>query len=271
MPLLVVYGPPCSLKSTYVNQIVEYFVSSKGVNRNLIKIVKDEDHAEFDTSVYEDAKREKNHRSLMKALADDNLSKSKLVILDSLNYIKGYRYELHCIAKKTQTSFSLLLIDADEDVCLALNKKYGNKYTESCIKAIYMRLERPLVTDFWDNPQVLVTTTAIEPIEECKLNDRIMDLLYGNLFVSLSLKANKSTSLVPIAQKSFLTDIAKITKKIMIAIETDQAKHKFGDYITVPYTDDIEKDPKENKYLYVKRYSIRIHLLREPIILETVL
>jgi len=31
------------------------------------------------------------------------LNKDTIVIADSLNYIKGYRYELHCIAKASST------------------------------------------------------------------------------------------------------------------------------------------------------------------------
>lgn len=32
-----------------------------------------------------------------------HLSKETVVILDSLNYIKGYRYELYCIARALRT------------------------------------------------------------------------------------------------------------------------------------------------------------------------
>jgi protein KTI12 len=39
----------------------------------------------------------------MKAGVERFLSKDVVVILDSMNYIKGYRYELYCIARAMRT------------------------------------------------------------------------------------------------------------------------------------------------------------------------
>ena len=48
---------------------------------------------------YLDSKQEKDTRGTLKSEVDRWLTKDNLVILDSLNYIKGFRYELYCIAR----------------------------------------------------------------------------------------------------------------------------------------------------------------------------
>ncbi len=51
----------------------------------------------------EDNFSEKNLRASLKSSVERQLSRDVVVILDSLNYIKGYRYELYCIARALRT------------------------------------------------------------------------------------------------------------------------------------------------------------------------
>lgn len=46
-----------------------------------------------------DSKQEKDTRGTLKSEVDRWVTKDNLVILDSLNYIKGFRYELYCISR----------------------------------------------------------------------------------------------------------------------------------------------------------------------------
>lgn len=55
-------------------------------------------HLERNTS-YDAVRNEKNTRGNIRAAVDRAISKRTIVILDSLNNIKGYRYELWCIAR----------------------------------------------------------------------------------------------------------------------------------------------------------------------------
>jgi len=52
---------------------------------------------------HQDNFSEKNLRAALKAAVERQLSKETIVILDSINYIKGYRYELYCIARALRT------------------------------------------------------------------------------------------------------------------------------------------------------------------------
>ena len=50
-------------------------------------------------SGYSSSLDEKHTRSALKAVVTNKLTGSCCVIVDSLNYIKGYRYELYCSAR----------------------------------------------------------------------------------------------------------------------------------------------------------------------------
>lgn len=58
--------------------------------------------ASNDLSVYSqiDSRSEKPARSTIITAVQRNMNKDTVVILDSLNYIKGFRYQLYCAAKE---------------------------------------------------------------------------------------------------------------------------------------------------------------------------
>lgn len=56
-----------------------------------------------DATVYGDSAREKALRGALRAAVERRLSRHCVVILDSLNYIKGFRYELYCLARAART------------------------------------------------------------------------------------------------------------------------------------------------------------------------
>ena len=51
-----------------------------------------------------DSIKEKTLRSELKGQVLRHLTKDTVVILDALNYIKGYRYELYCASKSVKTT-----------------------------------------------------------------------------------------------------------------------------------------------------------------------
>merc|ERR1711879_780276 len=77
-------------------------------------------------------KLEKRLRGNLKAATERALAnKDNLVILDHGNYIKGWRYELHCMAKSTRTkSMILYLDDNDEEQFLSNNQLRENCYSD---------------------------------------------------------------------------------------------------------------------------------------------
>lgn len=61
-----------------------------------------------DATVYCDPAREKALRGALRAAVERRLSRQDVVILDSLNYIKGFRYELYCLARAAHTPLCLV-------------------------------------------------------------------------------------------------------------------------------------------------------------------
>ncbi|KAG8518932.1 Protein KTI12 [Galemys pyrenaicus] len=61
-----------------------------------------------DATVYSDSTREKALRGALRAAVERRLSRHDVVILDSLNYIKGFRYELYCLARAARTPLCLI-------------------------------------------------------------------------------------------------------------------------------------------------------------------
>ena len=48
---------------------------------------------------YQDPASEKQLRGQLKSNVEKHIDQSRVVILDSQNYIKGYRYELYCLVR----------------------------------------------------------------------------------------------------------------------------------------------------------------------------
>ena len=69
-----------------------------------------------------DSFSEKATRAALKSGVQSALNSETVVIIDSLNYIKGFRYELACIAKSQRTQHCVLWVESDNDTAMKLNK-----------------------------------------------------------------------------------------------------------------------------------------------------
>ena len=65
---------------------------------------------------------EKNVLGVLRSEVDRSISKDSIIIVDSLNNIKGYRYELWCLVRAAGIRYCVLYCDADESYCKAWNK-----------------------------------------------------------------------------------------------------------------------------------------------------
>lgn len=93
MPLIVLTGYPCSGKTKRSNEIKKYFEDQKLQNKivfiNDNGIIKKSGFNK--TDLYGSAQKEKEIRGKLKSEVTRLLNKDTIVILDSMNYIKGYR------------------------------------------------------------------------------------------------------------------------------------------------------------------------------------
>ncbi|RWS29007.1 protein KTI12-like protein [Leptotrombidium deliense] len=202
MPLIVICGIPCSGKSTVSQRLEKYFTEEKKQN---VVIVSENDIVENPNSVYESATKEKEVRSLLKSSVQRNLTKDTLVILDALNYIKGFRYELYCVAKEMKNTHCVIECMCPIDEATDRNKKKSIPFGDNLFNEVLNRYEAANSQNRWDSP-LFVTTPETE---------LCLHSVYEALYARKAPSANLSTQSQPLSETNFLYELNEKTKDIV--------------------------------------------------------
>ena len=106
-------GIPCSGKTTRARLIAEYLTEEIKLDTIIInEELLDMSKAEY----YRDSTYEKILRASLKSNVEKHIDQQRVVILDSMNYIKGYRYELYCLARNAQTNILVVFCDTEREL-----------------------------------------------------------------------------------------------------------------------------------------------------------
>lgn len=154
MALVVICGQPCGGKSTSAVCLAE---ALKGTELKPSVRIIDETSFHLDRNQsYADMPAEKNLRGVLRSEVDRSLSKDNIVIVDSLNSIKGYRYELWCLARAAGIRYCVLYCDVEENHCRKWNaerKERGEaSYDDKIFEDLVRRFEKPDRRNRWDFP-----------------------------------------------------------------------------------------------------------------------
>lgn len=154
MALVVICGQPCSGKSTASACLAEALSDSE--SRLSVSII-DETFIYLDRNErYANMTAEKNVRGALRSEVDRSVSKDNIIIVDSLNSIKGYRYELWCLARAAGVRYCVLYCDAEETDCRKWNHDRREKgeaaYNENIFEDLVRRFEKPDSRNRWDSP-----------------------------------------------------------------------------------------------------------------------
>ncbi|KHO00727.1 elongator complex associated protein Kti2 [Metarhizium album ARSEF 1941] len=137
MPLIVVSGLPTSGKTTRAKQLRDYLaarIAETQPPKYRLHLVSD-DSLSISRAVYDlspDTVRlhtrsanssEKDARAALYGAVKRLLSDRDFVILDGLNYIKGWRYQLHCEAKAMRTPNCILRVACPVDQARHINEE----------------------------------------------------------------------------------------------------------------------------------------------------
>ncbi|RZC41172.1 KTI12 -like protein [Asbolus verrucosus] len=208
MPLIVITGIPSSGKTTRGNELKE-FLESRGKEVHLVSENEQIIKANFEKNqLYSDSSKEKHIRGLLKSEILKLMTPNNVVILDALNYIKGYRYELYCGSKANKNTQCTVHVEINRDEAWSFNENRSEeteKYNRSTFEALIMRYEEPDGKNRWDSPLFIVF-----PHENLN-KEAIMDCLFNKA----PAPPNMSTQNAPLNSTNFLYDLDQVTKKIV--------------------------------------------------------
>ncbi|XP_046859441.1 protein KTI12 homolog isoform X2 [Xenia sp. Carnegie-2017] len=221
MPFIMMCGFPASGKTTRCHDLEKYFSLKRG---RVVKVVND-DLLELDKNlVYSSSSNEKSARCSLKSAVERFMSRDVVVILDSLNYIKGYRYELYCSAKAHKTPHCVVYCESSKEKCVEWNKQRENKYEDKLMDELMMRFEPPDSKNRWDSPLFTVQVKDVLP----------MDAIYDAVINRIPPPPNQATECQPLSATSFLSDLDKKTQDVINKILTAQKTNLPGEVIIIP-------------------------------------
>ncbi|KAK9467141.1 chromatin associated protein KTI12 [Lipomyces arxii] len=215
MPIILLTGYPCSGKSTRACEISAAFAASAKDRK--VHVISDETH-DIRSSVYRDAKQEKMARATIMSDIKRNLSRDTIVIVDGLNYIKGYRYQIFCEAKAEESTYAIVHVGTPVEVCREWNKK-ANAWEEDLFDQLVFRYEEPNGMNRWDSP--LYTVSYSDPALNAE--NIIFKQLFNSIIFGKVKPPNFATILKPAVLTDYIYELDKQTQEVVKLIVERQA------------------------------------------------
>ncbi|KAI4775604.1 chromatin associated protein KTI12 [Aureobasidium sp. EXF-3400] len=227
MPLILISGFPSSGKTHRSEQLKEYFAQriSESEDPRIAKLKihhLNDQNLGLDRDVYAAARSEKDARATLSSAIKRDLTANSIVIADSMNYIKGFRYQMFCEAKAQRTPSCVVHIGTPVEKCrqlnqLALDAGTGG-YAPELFENLVFRYEEPNGMTRWDSPLYTVPfDDSAPPLEE------LWDTLVGGKVKAV--KPNSATVLAPATEQNYLYELDKTTSDIVAQISGWQKDH----------------------------------------------
>lgn len=167
MALVVMCGQPCSGKSEAAACLAAALRSS--VPDVTVRVIDESSLHLGRNESYKDMVVEKNLRGVLRSEVDRSVSRDGIIIVDSLNNIKGYRYELWCLARASGIRYCVFFCDTEVDHCRDWNVKRQERgepsYVSNIFEDLVRRFERPDRRSRWDSPLFELFPTREEIVE----------------------------------------------------------------------------------------------------------
>ena len=154
MPLIIVCGVPLCGKTRRTAEIISKLESVMSDHPwTGINLVNDENSG-VAYSDYGDFNKEKEARGKIRSQAEKYVDADSITIIDSPNYIKGFRYELWCVARAAGTNCCCVVPVGNYNECRQRNKERsdGETYTEQQLDELITRWEEPDKNRRWESP-----------------------------------------------------------------------------------------------------------------------
>ena len=219
MPLAILCGIPCAGKTRRAKELAEY-LEAHG-HENPVHVIREDFASSSKNECYTESRLEKTLRAKLKSDTERYLNEDGVVILDSLNYIKGCRYELYCVSKHLHTPHCIIWCNTPVEMAREWNTA-TRCYSEHVFDALVMRFEPPDSRNRWDYPMFVIYPDDPLPGQE----------ICDSLFHRKPPAPNKSTQSQPLSETSFLHELDRLTQDVVRGIMDGQ--RSAGGRVTLP-------------------------------------
>ncbi|KAJ3038383.1 kti12, chromatin associated [Rhizophlyctis rosea] len=234
-------GIPCSGKTTRATELASLLekyisdhaptLSEKKISiRPNVVILNDESLKIDKTSAYSDPTSEKNARASLLSAVERHLSRETLLICDSTNYIKGFRYQLYCIARALGTPHCVIYCGSTPTQSLQFHSSISDSqktYPLDTLQALTSRFEEPDSRNRWDSPLFIFSPSDDSASE---IENIAQALIYKK-----PPQPNLSTVVKPLTETNYLHSMDRATQEIVDAVLQAQQDGKGGgESIVVP-------------------------------------
>ncbi|BFZ58081.1 kti12, chromatin associated [Savitreella phatthalungensis] len=183
MPLVILSGLPCSGKTTLAERFKEDIErriarrdslqdastqtppTSRPAKSTVQRVVLVNDASlHLRKSEYDATFREKNARAALISAVSRSISRDTIVVVDAMNYVKGFRYQLFCEAKAMSTPCCCVHIGCPDDTCRSwnLSRPADQAYPTKVFEELLMRFEEPNASSRWDSPLYTVFSPDLD-------------------------------------------------------------------------------------------------------------
>lgn len=254
MPLITFTGLPCSGKTTWAKKLIslleakiEDAKASNAPGHNYKIIYHSDETLGISHNTYMESNSEKHARGSQMSAVKRDLSRTTIVILDSLSYIKGFRYQLFCEAKGVVTPHCVVQVMNPLEKCLEWNANHDNKWEEHVISQLQMRYEEPNADSRWDSP--LFTVVSDYEKESLPINE-----MWDALVLKRPPPPNAATLVKPTLGNNYLQDLDKRTQDVISKIIQHQQLSAVGGEVII--------DAKEKLSIEMPSTSVSIAQLQ---------
>ncbi|KAI8920500.1 chromatin associated protein KTI12 [Entophlyctis helioformis] len=256
MPLVTICGVPLSGKTTRATELASFLesyiqreqaflqqqVQQHGVSvRSKVIVLNDESLRIDKRTGYADATEEKKSRGALLSAVERHLSKDDIVVCDGLNYIKGFRYQLYCVARALGTPTCTIHSAISVDAAKARNDTLAT-YETGLFDNLCSRFEEPDGRNRWDAPLFTLipddpSLSHLPPQDDA--GNQPLTPIQSQIIDAILLRKppapNLSTVVKPLTETNYLHEMDKTTSAIIEAVADAQKNGLMGN-VTVPKT-----------------------------------
>ncbi|KAI9458540.1 chromatin associated protein KTI12 [Russula earlei] len=238
MALVTLSGYPSSGKTRRAIQLKEHLdrrVADPSCNCPAQKVVVlSDDTLNIDRSSYNDSRSEKPARAALFAAIQRQMGPDTILIVDALNYIKGFRYQLYCAARELKLRTCTVYVVATAELCQRWNAERTDDrgYRAETLGNLVARYEEPSSMVRWDSPLFTV------PWSE---SDVPIELIWKTITEGNVKPPNVGTQAVPKAPSDALHTLEQVSTSVVRAILTEQgASGMSGGPVTFRLTETVK-------------------------------